>query len=171
MTDHKASTFLNLSHFRNASNPSRYKPVASTGNRGFTLVELLMVIMIIAGLAAIIIPSYNNYVSKASNSRASSEVRTISTEISGWALDHDNKNPIDLTVIGRDTMRDPWKNPYQYSPVPVLKEPLDVEFLNTDFDIYSKGPDGAGTPAGGDPGNKDDIVRANNGAFTGLREP
>jgi len=52
----------------------------------------------------------------------------------------------------------------------VLEDPLGVFTLNRDFDIYSKGVDGAGSPTGGDPGNKDDIVRSNDGAFVGLRE-
>jgi general secretion pathway protein G len=54
--------------------------------------------------------------------------------------------------------------------VPALQDDLGVHNLNTDFDVYSKGADGAGTLAGGDPGNKDDIVRANDGTFVGMRE-
>jgi len=134
------------------------------------MVELITVVAVIAALAAMGIPSYNNYINKAKKSRAISEVRTLSTEISGWALDHNGNNPLDLTAIGRGNFYDPWKRLYEYSPVPVLEDPSGTYFLNKDFDVYSKGIDGAGTPAAGDPGNLDDIVRSGSGSFFGLRE-
>ena len=114
--------------------------------------------------------NFNSYINKTRNSRAKSEIRTLGTEISAWILDHNGSNPPDLLTIGRDNYLDPWKRPYVYSPIPVLEDPLGSATLNKDYDIYSKGVDGAGTPAGGDTGNKDDIVRSNDGAYVGLRE-
>lgn len=148
------------------------RPAGAEKNKGFSLVELIVVILIIAALAAMVIPSYNNYINKTKNARAMSEIRTLATEISAYSLDHNGTNPPgnDLTPIGRNGFLDPWKRPYEYITTPALEDPLGSTTLNRDFDIYSKGIDGAGTPAAGDPGNKDDIVRANDGAFVGLRE-
>jgi len=148
------------------------RPDGAADNKGFSLVELVIVIFIIAALAAMVIPSYNNYINKTKNSRATSEIRTLATEISAYSLDHNGTNPPgnDLTPIGRNNFLDPWKRPYVYFTTPTLEDPLGSATLNKDFDIYSKGIDGAGLPEGGDPGNKDDIVRSNDGAFIGLRE-
>ena len=140
------------------------------GNKGFSLVELLMIMAIVGILASLSIPAYNNYVNKTKTGRAKSEIRTLGTEITGWSLDHSNTPPANLTLIGRDNLLDPWKNPYVYLPVPALQDDLGVHNLNTDFDVYSKGADGLGTTAGGDPRNKDDITRANDGTFVGMRE-
>jgi prepilin-type N-terminal cleavage/methylation domain-containing protein len=146
------------------------RPGGTADNKGFSLVELITVVLIIAALSAMVIPSYNNYINKSKNARAMSEIRTLTTEISAWSLDHNNTNPPNLAAIGRDNYLDPWKRPYEYKTIPVLEDPFGARLLNTDFDIYSKGIDGAGTPVAGDPGNKDDIVRSNDGAFVGLRE-
>jgi general secretion pathway protein G len=146
------------------------RPSGAADNKGFSMVELITVILIITALAAMVIPSYNNYINKTRNARAMSEIRTLATEISAWSLDHNGSNPPDLAAIGRGGYLDPWQRLYEYSPIAVLEDPFGARLLNTDFDIYSKGLDGAGTPASGDPGNKDDIVRSNDGAFVGLRE-
>ena len=42
--------------------------------------------------------------------------------------------------------------------------------LNTDFDLYSKGPDGASQKPLNAEASRDDIVRANNGAYVGKAE-
>jgi general secretion pathway protein G len=71
-------------------------------------------------------------------------------------------------------MLDPWGYLYQYldlttahgngqarkdhGPVPI----------NTDFDLYSMGKDGASVSPLTARASRDDIVRANNGAFVGL---
>lgn len=102
-----------------------------------------------------------------------SEIRTLATEISAYSLDHNGTNPPgnDLTPIGRNGFLDPWKRLYEYKTIAVLEDPSGSgATLNKDFDIYSTGLDGASEPEGGDPGNKDDIVRSNDGAFVGLRE-
>ena len=40
--------------------------------------------------------------------------------------------------------------------------------LNSEYDLYSKGKDGASAPALTAAASKDDIVRANDGGFVGL---
>jgi len=40
--------------------------------------------------------------------------------------------------------------------------------INTDFDLYSMGPDGRSAPPLTAKHSRDDIVRANDGAFIGL---
>ena len=51
----------------------------NTAQKGFTLIELMIVVAIIGILAAIAIPQYQNYISKSQVSRVMSEVGSMRT--------------------------------------------------------------------------------------------
>ena len=166
----------NMNHYKlfsfRVSGLIDHRPGGTADNKGFTLVELIVVVAIIAVMATIAFPAYTTYINKTRNARAKSEIRTLSTEISAYALDHGGTNPPDLIAIGRNNYLDPWHHPYVYTNIAVGGTALADAFsqtLNKDFDVYSKGPDNASAIAFGDPTNNDDIVRFNDGAFIGLR--
>lgn len=56
--------------------------------KGFTLVELLVVIGIIGILAAMILPKFTGYVDKAKEKEALSNARTIYTEMMAYYAEH-----------------------------------------------------------------------------------
>lgn len=56
-------------------------------NRGFTIVELLIVVVVIAILAAITIVSYNGITSRANASTTASNVETVQKIAEGWNAD------------------------------------------------------------------------------------
>ncbi|RZF56934.1 prepilin-type N-terminal cleavage/methylation domain-containing protein [Acinetobacter halotolerans] len=53
----------------------------STHSKGFTLVELMIVVVIVAIFAAIAIPSYQEYVRRAIAAQAQQEMQRLSTEL------------------------------------------------------------------------------------------
>ena len=160
----------------------RIKPrVGGTAdNKGFTLVEVTLVVVIIGILATFSVPMYTEQVNKAKARRAMGEIRTLNTEISSYSSENGGANPSSLAVINRGGFLDPWQRPYVYynfagaaPPAPAaaapLMDPINAFSLNNDYDLYSLGPDGATAIVGGDPGSLDDIVRFNDGVHVDLR--
>lgn len=152
---------------RNAASPSL------RGARGFTLVELMLIVMIVAILIQLARGFYQNYRERTDLAQAANDIAQISTEILHYGLDHRGL-PDTLADIGRAGKKDPWGNVYQYLNHQTLKgngslrKDKNIVPINSDFDLYSVGKDGqtqATLTAGV---SRDDVVRANNGRFVGL---
>lgn len=133
-----------------------------TCNKGYTLVELLVVCVIISIISTIALPAFSEFRARAKVAQAASEIRDIEKSIVTYALEQ-NKFPITLADIGRGGMKDPWGSPYLYSDAPSMSWTSGP--VNNDFDLYSSGADGASSNLITDLVTKDDIIRANEGAF------
>ncbi len=81
--------------------------------RGFTIIELLAVLAIVATLAGIAAPMYSNALDRARVTRAIVDIRTLSNEISTFQL-YTSRLPSSLADIDRANFRDPYGNPYEY---------------------------------------------------------
>ena len=68
--------------------------------RGFTIVELLIVIVVIAILAAITIVAYNGIQNRAKQSAAQSAVSQASKKVMTWAVQNNDDYPASLTIAG-----------------------------------------------------------------------
>jgi general secretion pathway protein G len=128
-------------------------------------------------LVAVAIPSYKQFVVRAKNARAIGDIATMSIEIDRFRLKNNGALPNSLNELSMEIPLDPWKAPYQYLNILAagpgngdLRKDGKLNPLNSDFDLYSMGDDGdSASPLSANP-SRDDIVRANNGAFIGLGE-
>ena len=86
----------------------------SKGEGGFTLVELLVVMLILGLLAAIAIPSFFNQREKATDADAKASARTAQTAIETYATDNGgsyaNATPTNLRAI-EETLSETGGNP------------------------------------------------------------
>lgn len=57
-------------------------------NRGFTLVELLVVISVIAILLGVIIPRFKGMQQEANTSKVKAELKTLQTAVESWYIHH-----------------------------------------------------------------------------------
>lgn len=144
---------------------------------GFTLTDLMIALVVAALLAALAIPSYGTYVERAKVTRAIGDVSSISLAIESFELHSNGAYPLSLDELPFEIPLDPWGQPYIYVNIRTagpgvggLRKDGKLNPLNTDFDLYSCGKDGDSAGPLSATASRDDIVRANNGAFVGLGE-
>ncbi len=129
---------------------NRMVVVAKRKHQGFTLLEVMVVVVIIAIMAAAIGPSLLGNIEKASISRAGTDIKSIESMLELYKAENyaypttdqglealvskpsGDPAPKNWRQYMKKTPIDPWKNPYKYlSPG-----------SHGDVDIYSFGPDG-----------------------------
>ena len=102
--------------------------------RGFTLIEIMVVVVILSVLGALVVPQIIDKVDVAKVKRAQSDIRAIQTALDLYRLDNFKyptteqglqalvKQPVDPTITNYNTNgylkslpKDPWGNVYQYT--------------------------------------------------------
>jgi len=142
--------------------------------RGFTLLELCLTLALVALLVAIGVPAYRGYALRVQESQAITDLGGLQLDLYEWELTN-GAFPETLLEAGLDGLRDPWGRPYVYLNMATadhndVRKDKNLHPLNTDFDLYSLGPDGdSRRPLTAMP-SRDDILRANNGGFFGRAE-
>ncbi|WP_020675247.1 type II secretion system major pseudopilin GspG [Geopsychrobacter electrodiphilus] len=138
------------------------KNLALNNQRGFTLIEILVVVVILGILAGIVIPRLLGEPEKARRTKAAVQIRGFEQALASFKLDNsffpsteqELKALVEKPTTGRIPTHyrdkgymkkipmDPWGNPYIYiSPG-----------IHDDYDIISYGPDGS---SGGEGDNAD----------------
>lgn len=145
---------------------------------GFSLVELMIAVIIMGLLTAIAVPIYMKAQTKIQGNDAVSFLTSTAQKLEDYYALH-STYPASLSEIGiAEPALDPWGNPYQYMPIDIKPPPntgsirrdKNMNPLNTDFDLYSYGPDGRSQTQLTANFARDDIVRAGNGSFIGTAQ-
>jgi general secretion pathway protein G len=135
----------------NAKRVGTLKTLARGGQKGFTLVELLLVLVILGTLAAIVIPKFAGRTEQAKITAAKTQISTFSTALDAFEVDNGyypkgNDGLSVLVVAPRDAKN--WRGPYLKSDIP--NDPWGNSYIyecpgrrNADgYDIVSLGFDG-----------------------------
>ncbi len=144
-----------------------------TYRKGFTLIELMLALAVLVILTTIAYPSYQAAIEEQRYNNAIADIARIELLIEKFM--HRN-NALPANLNGFSITPDPWGNPYQYLNIGTakgkggLRKDHKLVPINTDYDLYSMGPDGESVPPLTAKSSKDDIVRANNGGYVGKAE-
>lgn len=141
--------------------------------RAFTLIELLLALVVVAVLATLAGAAYSSHMKEAMDSRAEGDIMEIEGRIEAYrALN--GALPASLAQVNENQLLDPWGHGYQYLNFTGLKgksqmrKDRNLVPINSDYDLYSRGADGASLPPLLAPVSQDDIIRAGNGGYVGL---
>lgn len=145
--------------------------------RGFGLQELLITLVIAGLLMSVAVPSYERFTERARIAKAIGDIGTIAMEIGKFQLRNNNALPANLAELGVVIPLDPWNRPYVYVGIATagpgfgdFRKDKNLNPLNTDYDLYSMGRDGASQRPLNAAESRDDVVRANDGEFIGKAE-
>jgi len=134
---------------------------------------MLIVVGLIGTLAAIGLPMYLRALDRARVTRAMGDIKNIALTLTTARIQL-GQYPDALAEVDCGQIRDPWGRLYVYLKLEGKKgnggarKDKNLVPLNSDFDLYSVGPDGRSTSALTAKASRDDVVRANNGAYIGL---
>jgi general secretion pathway protein G len=148
---------------------------AMLSTKGYSLVELVIVLMIIFTLAGIAIPRYLEAVNAAKIVHAVGDIKAIATKVDLYFLAN-SVYPETLSDVLDQEEIDPWGQPYEYlnfqgvNGKGKMRKDKNLVPINSDYDLYSMGEDGESESPLTAQKSRDDIVRANNGGFIGLAE-
>ena len=142
---------------------------------GFTLVELAIVIAIAGILIAIAVPTFSSYFERSRYVQAIVDMKDMQKTIKQYEFSK-GILPDSLADVNLGGKADPWGRPYEYFNLRTAKgngsarKDKKLAPLNTDFDLYSVGPDGLTAPQLNNSKSRDDVVRARDGGFLGTAE-
>jgi general secretion pathway protein G len=127
------------------------------GNRrrgGFTLIEILVVIVVISLLAALVAPNVFRHVGAAKDAAAKSQIEMLEASLDAYRLDNGRYPTTDqgLAALWEEPVTEPrptnWRGPYTRKAIPL--DPWEAAYLYTSpgvvhlngFDLITYGADG-----------------------------
>ena len=141
---------------------------------GFTLTELMIILVILGLLITLAVPAYTGYVERSQVQKAIADIGAIAMRIERFRLHNNDQLPNALSDLGPDIPLDPWGQQYRYLNIwnetgkgKVRKDGA-LNPINANFDLYSIGRDGESKLPLPPPQSHDDIIWANDGTYVGL---
>jgi general secretion pathway protein G len=147
--------------------------IATRHSYGWTLIELLMALIVAGVLVGIATSSYASARQRAMTTLAKADLSMLLQAIER----HRAANitlPASLADVGMAGLRDPWGNPYEYlnfaqtKGKSQMRKDHNLVPINSEFDLYSMGPDGSSQAPLTAKVSRDDIIVANDGGYIGL---
>lgn len=146
------------------------------GFDGFSLVEILIAMTVLGALVAIALPSFNSYREQQKVALAVNDLRVLDNRLKSHKLNTETF-PASLSELIEPSPSDPWGQPYRYLRIEgehnsaiknTVRRDKNLNPINSDFDLYSNGPDKNSKAQLDNKNSIDDVVRANDGAYYGL---
>jgi general secretion pathway protein G len=134
------------------------------GNQGFTLIELMVVLVILGVLAGLIVPRIMGRPEEARRMKAKIQIQSLETALQLYKLDNGNYPtteqglPSLVEAPAAGELAKSWREGGYLEKGKVPKDPWGNDYIylspgtRSDFDLISYGPDGV---AGGDGKNED----------------
>lgn len=143
--------------------------------RAFSLLEVMISLTVVAILTLIAVPSYQGYRERVERTNTINDMRILGGGIENFRIEF-GELPNSLDGILDPLPLDSWGRLFEYlnlqsgDPGVEGKRRRDKNLnpINSDYDLYSKGEDGQSAAQLVAETSRDDIVRANDGAFMGL---
>ncbi len=129
-----AAAFLKIGPPFHSSGPTR-------PSRGFTIIEVVIVVAIIGLLAVISGSNYLSYIEKVRVASAIASIRAIAVQLDDYVRS-DKPLPATLSEIGMGDMVDPWSHRFAYLP-----------FTTTTPGLGDSGSSASGSSGSGDSGS------------------
>ena len=131
---------------------SRRGPLAHRRRSGFTLIEILVVIVVIAILATLVAPNIFQHVGAAKSATAKSQIEMLGAALDAYRLDNGQYPTTQqglLALVQKPAIDPPatWRGPYLRKEIPV--DPWGQQYVyvapgdvnTTGFDLLSYGAD------------------------------
>ena len=141
-----------MNPYRDDQKVNRQRTLRPARQRGFTLIEIMVVVIIIGLLAAVIVPSVINKVDEARVSKAKADIQSLETALTMYRLDNSKYPTTDqglqaLVVQPTDPSIRHWKQGGYLQRI--SKDPWGADYVyampgqhGKDYDLYTLGSDG-----------------------------
>jgi general secretion pathway protein G len=153
---------------------SRTGVLLTPRRRGFTLLEMMIAVSVAAILVAIAVPAYRSVLDGMKVSQATEDLTMLASAIERYRS-NGFRLPDAIEEVSNPPLLDPWGNAYQYlnfdSGAPgvngKIRKDHNLHPLNSEYDLYSMGPDGDSRAPLTASKSRDDIIWGRDGAFIG----
>lgn len=152
----------------------RSAPVKKHRNRAFTVIEFAIVVVVASMVFGVVTPAITHHVDQVKSKEVQEVILDMTQDIEDFIVQN-GRLPDSLDEVYGEIPLDQWGNPYQYLRIDggsvkgkgKLRKDKNLVPINSDYDLYSMGPDGKTVAPLTAKASQDDIVRGRNGGFIG----